>query len=80
MIIITLFVLIVVLQRLVTITKVLIRKKSENPHKFEHWSVERHGQRIEMDNFIVYRFRNGQIVERWEFVDDKQDHDVFWCP
>jgi uncharacterized protein len=44
-----------------------------------HWSAERRGDRIEMDNFNVYRFENGQVVERWEFIEDRQSHDAFWA-
>jgi hypothetical protein len=32
-----------------------------------------------MDNFNVYRFENGQVVERWEFIEDRQSHDAFWA-
>jgi ketosteroid isomerase-like protein len=46
---------------------------------FHHWSAERRGDRIEMDNFNVYRFENGQVVERWEFIEDRQGHDAFWA-
>lgn len=45
-----------------------------------HWSAERRGQRIEMDNFNVHRIENGQVVERWEFIEDRLGHDEFWAP
>ena len=45
-----------------------------------HWTAERRGQRIEMDNFNVYRFDNGVVVERWEFIEDRARHDAFWAP
>ena len=47
---------------------------------FHRWTAERRGRRIEMNNFNVYRFRNGLVVERWEFIEDQRDHDAFWCP
>lgn len=42
------------------------------------WRAERRGRRIEMDNFNVFRLRDGQIVERWEFLADPSAHDLFW--
>ena len=27
---------------------------------------------------IVYRVRDGQIAERWEFLEDLEGHDRFW--
>jgi ketosteroid isomerase-like protein len=42
------------------------------------WTAERRGQRIEMDNFNVYRFHQDKVVERWEFVADQRAHDTFW--
>lgn len=46
---------------------------------FHHWSAERRGQRIEMDNFNVHRIENGRVVERWEFIEDQPSHDDFWA-
>jgi ketosteroid isomerase-like protein len=45
-----------------------------------HWTADRRGQHIEMDNFNVYRFENGLVVERWEFIEDREAHDAFWAP
>ncbi|MEV4089172.1 nuclear transport factor 2 family protein [Nonomuraea fuscirosea] len=42
------------------------------------WTAERRGERVEMDNFIVYRFERGLVAERWEYVSDQQAHDTFW--
>lgn len=44
------------------------------------WTAQRHGRSIEMDNFNVYRFHNGKVVERWEFIEDRDAHDGFWAP
>ncbi len=44
------------------------------------WTAERRGERIEMHNFNVYRFEDGRVVERWEFIEDQQRHDEFWRP
>jgi ketosteroid isomerase-like protein len=43
------------------------------------WSAERRGRRIEMCNFNVYRFANGLVAERWEFIEDQEAHDAFWA-
>ncbi|WP_336215377.1 nuclear transport factor 2 family protein [Nonomuraea sp. LPB2021202275-12-8] len=42
------------------------------------WTAERRGERVEMDNFIVYGFERGLVVERWEYVADQRAHDAFW--
>lgn len=42
------------------------------------WTAERRGERVEMDNFIVYRFERGLVAERWEYVSDQHAHDTFW--
>ena len=47
---------------------------------FHHWTAERRGQAIAMDNFNVYRFEEGLVVERWEFIEDQARHDAFWAP
>src|SRR5688500_9513252 len=44
------------------------------------WSADRRGRHIEMCNFNVYRFANGVLAERWEFIEDQQAHDAFWAP
>jgi ketosteroid isomerase-like protein len=44
------------------------------------WSADRRGHHIEMHNFNVYRFANGLLAERWEFIEDQQAHDAFWAP
>ncbi|MFI9553385.1 nuclear transport factor 2 family protein [Nonomuraea endophytica] len=44
------------------------------------WTAERRGERVEMDNFIVYGFERGLVVERWEYVADQRAHDNFWRP
>lgn len=42
------------------------------------WTAERRGEHVEMDNFIVYGFKRGQVVERWEYLADQHTHDTFW--
>ena len=42
------------------------------------WTAERRGERVEMDNFNVYGFERGLVVERWEYVADQRAHDNFW--
>lgn len=42
------------------------------------WTAERRGERVEMDNFQVYGFERGLVVERWEHVADQRAHDAFW--
>lgn len=44
------------------------------------WSAQRRGRTIAMDNFNVYRVANGKVVERWEFIEDRDAHDTFWAP
>jgi ketosteroid isomerase-like protein len=44
------------------------------------WSADRRGRRIEMHNFNVYRFADGLLAERWEFIEDQEAHDAFWAP
>jgi ketosteroid isomerase-like protein len=44
------------------------------------WSADRRGEHIEMNNFNVYRFSNGLLAERWEFLEDQDAHDAFWSP
>jgi ketosteroid isomerase-like protein len=44
------------------------------------WSAERRGRRIEMHNLNVFRFADGLLQERWEFIEDQQAHDAFWAP
>ena len=44
------------------------------------WSADRRGQHIEMNNFNVYRFADGLLAERWEFLEDQGAHDAFWAP
>lgn len=44
------------------------------------WSAERRGQQIGMNNFNVYRFEDGKVAERWEFIEDRAAHDAFWAP
>ncbi|MFC4113570.1 nuclear transport factor 2 family protein [Nonomuraea zeae] len=43
-----------------------------------HWTAERRGERVAMDNFNVYRFERGLVTERWEYVADQHAHDAFW--
>jgi ketosteroid isomerase-like protein len=45
-----------------------------------HWSAERRGRRIAMNNFNVHRVEDRQVVERWEFIEDRLGHDQFWAP
>jgi hypothetical protein len=33
-----------------------------------------------MYNFNVYRFANGLVAERSEFIEDERAHDAFWAP
>jgi len=47
---------------------------------FHHWTAERRGVSVQMDNFNVYRFEDGLVVERWEFIEDQARHDAFWAP
>jgi ketosteroid isomerase-like protein len=42
------------------------------------WTAQRRGERVEMDNFNVYGFARGLVVERWEYVADQRAHDAFW--
>jgi ketosteroid isomerase-like protein len=44
------------------------------------WTAQRRGRSIEMQNFNVYRFDHGKVVERWEFIEDQDAHDTFWAP
>ncbi|WP_157250372.1 nuclear transport factor 2 family protein [Nonomuraea typhae] len=44
-----------------------------------HWTAERRGRRIAMDNVNVYRFENGLVAERWEVIADQEEHDAFWA-
>ena len=43
------------------------------------WSADRRGCHVEMHNFNVYRFANGLVAERWEFIEDQKAHDAFWA-
>jgi uncharacterized protein len=45
-----------------------------------HWSAEWRGERIEMNNFNVYRIEGGKVAERWEFIEGRAAHDAFWAP
>jgi uncharacterized protein (TIGR02246 family) len=44
------------------------------------WSATRRDHDIEMANFNVYRLEDGKVVERWEFIEDRNAHDEFWAP
>ena len=43
------------------------------------WRAARRGCHVEMYNFNVYRFANGLVAERWEFIEDQRAHDAFWA-
>jgi uncharacterized protein len=60
----------------------LISVLANNSHAttLHRWSADRRGQHIEMNNFNVYRFANGLLAERWEYLEDQQAHDAFWAP
>jgi ketosteroid isomerase-like protein len=40
--------------------------------------AERPGRRYEQRHVHVYRFRDGRIIEFWEFLSDPEAHREFW--
>jgi ketosteroid isomerase-like protein len=44
----------------------------------QRWTATRGRASVDMRNLIVYRVRDGQIAERWEFLEDLEGHDRFW--
>ncbi len=43
-----------------------------------HNHAERDGRTLDVDISLVFRLRNGKVVEAWEYYDDLYSWDEFW--
>ncbi|GAA2833307.1 hypothetical protein [Nonomuraea rubra] len=64
-----------------TFRTALLSVQADDSHAviLHRWTAKRRGERVEMDDFNVYRFERGLVAERWEYVADQRAHDAFWC-